>query len=397
MLDWLVIGGGVHGIHVAVSLLRRARTPLDRLGILDPFPDLLTRWRHCTANTGMTWLRSPAVHHLDVGPYDLVDYGRRAPGGKANFSPPYDRPSLALFNTHAQAVIERHGLPGCHRQGRAERIHLTPESVRVETSSGVIEAQRALLAIGLGDQTDWPPWAEALRSSGRLHHLFDDDFSLATLAQAPPQPIAVLGGGISAAQAAVQLAQSGHTVTLLRRHDLRTHTFDADPGWQGPRNMRIFEAESDLGRRRALITEARHRGSLPPDVLEILQKSPVSQRETTVMGATATPEGLSLELADDTLCVGHLVLATGFRRERPGGALLTSLIEDANLPCAACGFPIVDRHLRWHPRLVVTGSLAELELGPVARNISGARRAAERIIPLTSPPLGRVVGRRKAS
>lgn len=31
-------------------------------------------------------------------------------------------------------------------------------------------------------------------------------------------------------------------------------------------------------------------------------------------------------------------------------------------------------------RLVVSGPLAELELGPVARNIIGARRAGERLI-----------------
>ena len=36
--------------------------------------------------------------------------------------------------------------------------------------------------------------------------------------------------------------------------------------------------------------------------------------------------------------------------------------------------------LRWHPRVYVSGPLAELELGPSARNISGARRAAERLV-----------------
>jgi hypothetical protein len=30
----------------------------------------------------------------------------------------------------------------------------------------------------------------------------------------------------------------------------------------------------------------------------------------------------------------------------------------------------------------VTGPLAELEVGPVARNLIGARRAAERIVPV---------------
>lgn len=36
--------------------------------------------------------------------------------------------------------------------------------------------------------------------------------------------------------------------------------------------------------------------------------------------------------------------------------------------------------LEWCPHLYVTGPLAELEIGPIARNISGARQAAERIV-----------------
>jgi len=50
-------------------------------------------------------------------------------------------------------------------------------------------------------------------------------------------------------------------------------------------------------------------------------------------------------------------------------------------PMEFCGYPIVDRDLRWgHPRIFVSGALAELELGPSARNIAGARLAAERIV-----------------
>jgi hypothetical protein len=36
--------------------------------------------------------------------------------------------------------------------------------------------------------------------------------------------------------------------------------------------------------------------------------------------------------------------------------------------------------LEWAPGLYVTGQLAELELGPTARNIGGARLAAERLV-----------------
>ena len=92
-------------------------------------------------------------------------------------------------------------------------------------------------------------------------------------------------------------------------------------------------------------------------------------------------EELSVRLSSGIrLSAERILLATGFESKRPGGSLIDTLIEDAALPCAACGYPLVDEHLRWHPRIFTTGPLAELELGPAARNIAGARRAGERII-----------------
>ncbi len=41
---------------------------------------------------------------------------------------------------------------------------------------------------------------------------------------------------------------------------------------------------------------------------------------------------------------------------------------------------ILDPLLRWHPRIHVMGPLADLEIGPVARNIIGARLAATHIV-----------------
>ncbi len=86
-------------------------------------------------------------------------------------------------------------------------------------------------------------------------------------------------------------------------------------------------------------------------------------------------------MGGEAIEVDGVLLATGFEQSRPGGALVSDLIETHALPCAACGYPVVDPHLRWHPSVFVTGPLAELEVGPAARNIAGARRAADRIVP----------------
>lgn len=49
-------------------------------------------------------------------------------------------------------------------------------------------------------------------------------------------------------------------------------------------------------------------------------------------------------------------------------------------PLLARGYPVLDARLRWAPGLYASGGLAELRLGPVARNLIGARRAAERLL-----------------
>ena len=82
----------------------------------------------------------------------------------------------------------------------------------------------------------------------------------------------------------------------------------------------------------------------------------------------------------ETLKADLVILATGFENDSPGGSLIDNLIKKYNLPCAPCGYPKTDSHLRWHSELYVMGPLAELELGPVSRNIAGARRAAEKIV-----------------
>ncbi|MEA5419149.1 hypothetical protein VB712_07895 [Spirulina sp. CCNP1310] len=46
------------------------------------------------------------------------------------------------------------------------------------------------------------------------------------------------------------------------------------------------------------------------------------------------------------------------------------------------GLPVVDERLRWEKlKVFVMGGWAALQVGPTARNLSGARMACERIIP----------------
>ena len=55
------------------------------------------------------------------------------------------------------------------------------------------------------------------------------------------------------------------------------------------------------------------------------------------------------------------------------------MVRKSGLELCSCGYPAPDKYLKWGD-VYVAGTLAELELGPSARNIAGARLAAERIV-----------------
>ncbi|MEM9996664.1 MAG: hypothetical protein AAF809_03095, partial [Bacteroidota bacterium] len=237
-----------------------------------------------------------------------------------------------------------------------------------------------------------------------VDHLFDLDFCRGAVSEL--ERVTVVGGGISAIQAAVALAQRGPTV-LVARHAPRVAQLDADPGWLGPKRMARFRAEACPSRRRAAIDAARHRGSAPSDVLRSFRwaanrhdlrrvTAHVEAAELDVQGAirltlrhveslrTSRKHSPGQTFARTThassRCIAdRVVLATGFAAGRPGGAWLDDAVEREGLPVAPCGFPRVEASLAWAPGLYATGSLAELELGPTARNIAGARAAAKRL------------------
>ena len=93
----------------------------------------------------------------------------------------------------------------------------------------------------------------------------------------------------------------------------------------------------------------------------------------------------ALDTDTGTVWTDTVVLATGFRSDRPGGTFIDKVIEEFGLQCGPCGFPIIGEDLRWAANIFVTGPLAELQLGPCARNIIGARNAGRHLLKVLIP------------
>lgn len=382
MLDWLIIGGGVHGTHISFQLVGRAGIPADKVRVLDPHPTPLARWEMFTRAVGMEYLRSPLVHNLHWDQGALGLYSRiHEYQPYVRFIPPYARPSLELFNQHNQHLIQKFGLDALRVQGWARGLQKVSDGWRVETDHGDLKARRVILALGLSEQPHTPDWAKPLANTPRLQHIFNPSFDRAAL----KGRVAVVGGGITAAQAALALAETETAhVSLIRRHAERVHDFDADTGWMNAINLAGFAKIDDWAERRRVIKQARHRGSVPQEVAvglrAAVQVDALDLITASVESAEIQGENVVIRLSDgDWRAFDHVVLATGFDQYRPGGKFLDDTVQRYELPVAPDGYPTPSPSLEWKDGLYVSGPLAELEVGPASRNILGARMAGNRI------------------
>ncbi|MEK3990294.1 MULTISPECIES: FAD-dependent oxidoreductase [Robertmurraya] len=383
MFDWLVIGGGIHGCTISTYLLKHGKVRNEKLCIIDPHSEPMARWKRNTERIGMTFLRSPSVHHIDVHPFSLLQFGKQTDLHNP-FYGVYNRPSLQLFNDHSEKIISDFNLKKSWYRGVVEKVQKAKGGWEVTTEDGkMIQSKNVVIAISVNEQLLVPDWAKelAFHSPKQVHHIFDD--KLENLKEMKP-PIAIIGGGITAAHLAIKMAREfPGEVTLIKRHPFRVHDFDSDPGWLGVKRQGPYRRVMDYTIRREQIKEARLKGSVPKDVFHKIKGLEAKQKLRIVDGEVNSyameQEYLTLHVSSKSYQARHVLLATGFYPTRPGN-WVEKLIEEEHLHCANCGYPIVSKNLQWCPHLYVMGPLAELEIGPIARNISGARQAAEKIV-----------------
>jgi hypothetical protein len=407
----IIAGGGVHGTFLSHALTRTGALHSDDITVIDPHPEPLEVWRRQTRATGMRYLRSPSSHNLDLDFRALREFARRRGTGGAGagpdtaaplFIPPYARPALELFNAHAGAVIEEARLADLRRPARLLDVDARTDGVRVRTDRGEDGADYLVLAVGRTELPFRPTWARGLAAGGigagagsgpgsdpPVVHVFDSDFTAERLERAAA-PV-VIGGGVTAAQIACQAAErSGRRTVLLTRGPLRRGQFDSAPCFIGPRCLEAFLAEPTPAARRRYIEEARYPGTMPWDVEQALladERVEILEREVSGIEPTgaenAARRKVRLHLQGEVQPVESdlVVLATGFDTQLPLSGIITDLARRHGLSTGPFASPVPDRYLRWHPRVLVTGALGELEIGPAAPNIIGAHLAARRLVP----------------
>lgn len=388
----VIVGCGIHGTTLAVRLLAETDLTTDDIRIIDEHGEPLAAFEAKARQCGMETLRSTFVQHVSPEPFSLESFaeGRDREHELVptrNYPP---RPTLSLFLDHAQFVVNRYDLTDSLVEARMTDVTRRDDGVTVETTAGSFETRSLVLAVGMGDQYTWPAWAEPISTDDRISHVWDPPWS-PTEAGISGETL-VVGGGITAGQVATTLAEQGDAVTLCHRTAIETAESEADPCWINwrhiERELHCYPPGSE--QRYRTVQQARYDGTMPPYLLDEIEhlegRTHLQRRCGTIETVAPITDGLLVRFCDGTSrTVARILLATGF--ESPfDSSVAAGVASELDLERGYRNVPVLDDEtLAWQRQdggpsdIYVTGALAEETVGPIARNVVGAKRASERI------------------
>lgn len=387
-----IVGGGIHGVSIALRLLREIPTAAKQLAIVDRHPQPLTQWREKTKRQGMTVLRSPAVHHISPDALGIVEYAERH-NRTSELAPPYAQPSTQLFWDFCNAALAELTKHQVYYQFEVAKLRWDKGAGQfpfrlISTNDEGFRSRCVVLAIGTDDCIYVPPaftqWQR--RFPDKVIHA--SQFSVLAVEETPPAKIVIVGGGLTAGTLAKSLSEHRHSVALIARKPLKIEQFDFPPIWLGPKALAEFSGETDFQRRYDVIQQNRGEGSITPEIMETLMSASNIDLypETCILNIVATGkcpsvQSLKIETTRGTITdVSHVILATGYQFDLQRYRFLKELVTQHKVPLIR-GLPLLDTDLQLHPveNLFSSGTIAQLQIGPAAGNIAGASLAYERL------------------
>jgi len=392
-IDLAIAGAGPQALTLVTHLLQKKRRMRGRFLVFDPRGDWLQRWQHQFAAAEIPHLRSPAVHHPDPNPHALRTFAEQRP---QELFPPYDLPGTDLFWEFCQDVIQRWQLQNLVYPTQVMEIEPIQDQgrqrFRLWFSTGEsILARRVVLAIA-GGKPQIPAWVNQISSPYPAHALVhSENIDLRTLHLAG-EKILIIGSGLTSGHLAIGAIKRGAKVVMMARRTFYEKLFDAEPGWLGPKYLKGFYAEPSWENRWQLIQAARNGGSLTPAVLTRLCRLEkeghlnfYEQCEITQAQWQQDYWQVNCNYAAVHDCLAHLAinriwLCTGSTLDVGQWPLLSAIQKTYPAPMVN-GLPVLDAALRWPGcNFHIMGGAAALQLGPVARNLAGARMAGDRLI-----------------
>ncbi|WP_346657959.1 FAD/NAD(P)-binding protein [Staphylococcus sp. IVB6246] len=370
MYEWLIIGGGVHATTIGLQL-RYLGLPVEQLAMIDPHEKLMGNFKMQTSRLSMPYLRSPLVHHCHPEPFDLKKFAKQQQYAQAMIGQ-YQRPRLDMFFDHTDKWVEAYTLEDTHIHQEAVDIEQKDNHWEVTLDNGqIMKACHVVLAMGTHRTPYLPDMYINQPDVQHIHQRNFDDQKMASH---------VIGSGISAAHLVIKLLgeKRAEPIHLWVKKSLEVFDFDADPGWLGPKNMRGFQCEKDLSKRAEINCQERHKGSMPKEMYMKLMHAQDAGELIIHETPITKIENHQIHTEDTSVAYDGIYLATGFKMDLMQQPLIQSIMKRDDAQIMA-GFPVLTTSLEWVPNIYVSGMLADLELGPFARNIMGGRMAAQRI------------------
>ena len=388
-----IIGGGIHGVSIAMRLLREAPTATRHLAIVDRHSQPLTQWRDKTEHQGMTFLRSPAVHHVSSDALGIVEYAERH-SRTGELAPPYSQPSTQLFWDYCNCLLTELAQHRIYYQFEVAKLRWDRGAgkfpFRLISKDNVgFRSRCVVLAVGVDDCAYVPEEFVRWRCQYPNRILHASEFNVGYQDEkSSEESFVIVGGGLTAGTLVKSLSERGQKVTLIARKQLKTEQFDFPPVWLGPKALTEFASETDFQRRYEIIQQNRGEGSITPDIMKALTDASNINvyPETRIQNiASAGDSGPTQRLNVTTnrgniMNVSRIILATGYQFNLCRYGFLRELIAQHQIPLVR-GLPRLDADLQLYPikNLFGSGTIAQLQIGPAAGNIAGASLAYERL------------------
>lgn len=226
MLDVVIVGAGQAGLSAAYYLARQGLRSETDFVVLDANPApggaWLHRWPSLTLGT------AHAIHDL--------------PGMKLPPANPAE-PASAVVSRYYGSYENTLALP-VHRpvKVRAVRRFLTHDGggLHVETDAGTFSTRLVINATGTWDKPHWPHYPGQESFSGRQLHTHD----FGSVADFAGQRVLVVGGGTSAVQFLLQLAQAGVETAWSTRRPPEFTTVTLNDAWGRDIERRVSQRTS---------------------------------------------------------------------------------------------------------------------------------------------------------
>ncbi|AFY47647.1 hypothetical protein Nos7524_1781 [Nostoc sp. PCC 7524] len=388
-IDLAIIGAGPHALTFVTHLLQKRPKMQGRFLVFDPSGRWLNRWQQQFAALEIPHLRSPAVHHPDPNPFALRKFAESRP---QELFPPYDLPGTQLFADLCHDVIQRWDVEDVVVPAKVTRLQPLHQRWQMWLQDGTsIIARRVVLATN-NSQIQIPDWVNQIAleyPQDKLCHSQHIDLRQLHLTG---ERVLIVGGGLTSGHLAVGAISRGAKVHLIMRRQLQAKLFDAEPGWLGPKYLKGFFAESDYQQRWQMIQQARNGGSMTPAIATQLRRAvgaghAIIDEDCQIVAAQWLGNHWQVKCNDgNEYECDRIWLSTGSKFDVIAEPLLAEIFHAYPIPVVN-GLPVLDSCLRWPScELFLMGGLAALQVGPTARNLSGARMASEKIVPAIIKP-----------